>query len=55
MTCLGARRWHEDEFSLGSYSYMRLGSHIEHVRALGKPCHRNRLYFAGEVRPLLLP
>lgn len=42
-------RWHEDEFAMGSYSYMKLGSHTQHVRALGAPCHDGRLYFAGEA------
>jgi len=41
-------RWGEDEFSMGAYSYQRVGSTLDHRRDLGRPLN-HRLYFAGEA------
>lgn len=38
-----------DEFSLGSYSYMRTGSHSQHIRDLARPSHGGRVLWAGEA------
>ena len=42
-------RWAEDPWSCGAYSYMRVGSDEDDVRALGEPEHGGRVYFAGEA------
>ena len=42
-------RWAEDPWSCGAYSYMRVGSDEDDVRALGEPEHGGRVLFAGEA------
>ena len=42
-------RWAEDPWSCGAYSYMRVGSDEDDVRALGEPEHGGRVHFAGEA------
>jgi monoamine oxidase len=46
-------RWRDDPWTLGSYSYLRLGSSPDDMRELGEPVD-GRLLFAGEATEPLL-
>ena len=41
--------WGADPFSCGAYSYMRVGSDAEDVRALAEAEHEDAVHFAGEA------
>ena len=41
-------RWGSDPFSLGSYSFMKVGATPAHIEGLAHPV-LNRLFFAGEA------
>jgi monoamine oxidase len=41
-------RWNSDEFSFGSYSYVKYGSTLEDMDELKNPIE-NEIYFAGEA------
>ena len=47
-------RWHNDPYSLGSYSYLAPGVSVNNYKLLGKPVN-NRLFFAGEATSLTDP
>jgi monoamine oxidase len=47
-TAVTATRWARDPFSLGSYSYVPVGSSFKAYDALAEPV-ANRLFFAGEA------
>ena len=40
-------RWHEDEYSLGSYTYYRVGAKRSAIDYLRKPI-QNKIWFVGE-------
>src|SRR5215813_3281771 len=47
-------RWKQDPFSLGSYSYVPVGSKQSQRRQIGMPVE-NRLFFAGEATSQFFP
>src|SRR5262249_40281067 len=47
-------RWNKDPFSLGSYSYVPVGSTQSQRRQIGMPV-ANRLFFAGEATSQFFP
>ncbi|CAN0042255.1 unnamed protein product, partial [Scytosiphon promiscuus] len=49
-----ASRWGSDKWSRGSYSFVRVGSSSEDMRALGTPVGQN-LHFAGEATSMKYP
>ena len=47
-------RWNQDPFSLGSYSYVPVGSKQSYRRQIGMPVE-NRVFFAGEATSQFFP
>jgi len=47
-------RWNQDPFSLGSYSYVPVGSKQSLRRQIGIPL-KNRVFFAGEATSQFFP
>jgi len=47
-------RWNQDPFSLGSYSYVPVGSKQSLRRQIGTPVE-NRVFFAGEATSQFFP
>ncbi|WP_116963742.1 flavin monoamine oxidase family protein [Fastidiosibacter lacustris] len=47
-------RWHSDEYSYGSYSYLPVGVKAKRRQKLGKPVD-NKVFFAGEATSFYFP